>query len=102
MALLQEHVARFNRGVRTGDFGEMVSFFANDAELVFERIRVGPFVGRDAIAAAYRERPPDEEIVLLDDDGTYAWASKPEVAAGQLVVTERDGEIARLVIRYDR
>ncbi len=26
----------------------------------------------------------------------------PEVPAGQLFVTERDGEIARLVIRYDR
>jgi hypothetical protein len=40
--------------------------------------------------------------VLLDGEGTYAWASEPEVAAGQIFLTERDGEIARLVIRYDR
>lgn len=102
MTLLEEHVERFNRGVRTGDFGEMVSFFAEDAELVFEGIPVGPFVGRDAIAEAYRTQPPDDEIVLLDGDGTYAWATEPEVPAGQLFLEERDGEIARLVIRYDR
>ncbi len=80
----------------------MVSFFADGAELVFEGIPVGPFVGRDAIAEAYRTQPPDDEIVLLDGDGTYAWGSEPDVPAGQLFLEERDGEIARLVIRYDR
>lgn len=80
----------------------MVAAFSQDAELVFEGIPVGPFVGRDAIAKAYRAQPPDDEIVLLDGDGTYAWAGQPEVPAGQLFLTERDGEIARLVIRYDR
>jgi steroid delta-isomerase len=102
VTLLEEHVERFNRGVRSGDFGEMVSSFAEDAELVFEGIPVGPFVGRDAIAEAYRAQPPDDEIVLLHGDGTYAWAKEPELPAGQLFLTERDGEIARLVIRYDR
>jgi hypothetical protein len=80
----------------------MVAAFAADAELVFEGIPVGPFAGRAAIAEAYRARPPDDAIVLLDADGTYAWASAPEVPAGQLFLTERDGEITRLVIRYDR
>lgn len=100
--MLDEHVDRFNHGVRTGDFGSMVAAFAEDAELVFEGIPVGPFVGTDAIREAYRMQPPDDEIVLLDADGTYAWASAPDVPAGQLFLTERDGEIARLVIRYDR
>jgi steroid Delta-isomerase len=100
--LLEEHVERFNQGVRTGDFGPMVEAFFDDAELVFVGIPVGPFVGREAIAEAYRTRPPDDEIVLLDGDGTYAWAAEPQVPAGQLLLTERDGEIAKLVIRYDR
>jgi steroid Delta-isomerase len=100
--VLEEHVERFNRGVRTGDFGEMVSSFADDAELVFEGIPAGPFVGREAIADAYRAQPPDDEIVLLDGDGTYAWASEPDVPAGQMFLSERDGEIVKLVIRYDR
>ena len=102
MTLLEEHVARFNEGVRTGDFGAMVGAFAEDAELDFEGIPVGPFHGREAIGEAYAARPPDDEIVLLDAEGTYAWASAPEVSAGQMFLTERDGEIARLVIRYDR
>ena len=100
--MLAEHVERFNRGARSGDFGEMVSFFAEDADLVFEGIPVGPFQGREAIAAAYAAQPPDDEIVLLDDDGTYAWAKDPATPAGQMFLTERDGEIAKLVIRYGR
>jgi steroid Delta-isomerase len=102
LTLLEAHVERFNHGVRSGDFGPMVAAFSEDAELVFQGIPVGPFLGREAIGAAYAERPPDDEIVLLDGEGTYAWASEPEVAAGQMFLTERDGEIARLVIRYDR
>ena len=100
--MIAEHVERFNRGVRSGDFGEMVSFFADDAELVFEGIPVGPFVGRDAIGEAYAAQPPDDEIILLDGDGTYAWAKEAAIPAGQMSLTERDGEIARLVIRYNR
>jgi hypothetical protein len=100
--VLGEHVDRFNYGVRTGDFEPMVAAFARDAELVFEGILVGPFVGRETIGEAYRAQPPDDEIVLLDGDGTYAWASQPDIPAGQMFLTERNGEIARLVIRYDR
>jgi steroid Delta-isomerase len=80
----------------------MVSFFAEEAELVFEGIPVGPFYGREAIGEAYAAQPPDDEIVLLGSDGTYAWAKEPGIPAGQMFLTERDGEIARLVIRYDR
>jgi steroid Delta-isomerase len=80
----------------------MVEAFSEDAELRFEGIPVGPFAGRDAIAEAYRAQPPDDEIVLLDADGTYAWANEPEISAGQMFLTERDGEIVRLVVRYDR
>jgi steroid Delta-isomerase len=102
LTLLERHVRRFNQGVRIGDFGPMVDAFADDAELVFEGIPVGPFIGREAIREAYRSQPPDDEIVLLDGDGTYAWAHEPAIPAGQIFLTERDGEIARLVIRYDR
>ncbi len=80
----------------------MVAAFSNDAELDFEGIPVGPFAGREAIGDAYAAQPPDDEIVLLDDAGRYAWSKEPTVPAGQMFLTERDGEIARLVIRYDR
>jgi hypothetical protein len=108
VALLGDHVARFNAGVRSGDFGPMVDGFTEDGELVFEGIPVGPFRGREAIAAAYRTQPPDDEIELLDvaQDaegrvvGTYAWRRRPGVRAGALVLLPRDGRIARLVIHY--
>jgi steroid Delta-isomerase len=102
LSLLEEHVERFNAGVRSGDFGPMVAAFAEDAELVFEGIPVGPFFGREAIGAAYSAQPPDDEIVLLDGDGTYAWAKEPETPAGQMYLTEREGKIAHLRIRYGR
>ena len=108
VALLTDHVARFNAGVRSGDFGPMVDGFTDDAELVFEGIPVGPFRGREAIAAAYREQPPDDEIELLDvaQDGagrvvaSYAWRRRPGVRAGALVLSPRQQRIARLVIHY--
>ena len=59
------HVERFNHGVRTGDFGPMLEQFTADAELHFEGVAVGPFVGRSVIAEAYAQNPPDDEIDVL-------------------------------------
>jgi hypothetical protein len=108
VALVAAHVARFNAGVRSGDFGPMVDGFSEDAELIFEGIPVGPFRGREAIAAAYRTRPPDDEIELLDAEqdsqgrvvASYAWRRRPGVRAGALVLVPREGRITRLVIHY--
>jgi steroid delta-isomerase len=86
----------------------MLAGFAPDAELVFEGVPVGPFAGRDAIAEAYRLRPPTDEVRLLGDprveDGAlvadYAWASEG-TRAGRMIVTPRDGAIARLVVTFE-
>ena len=106
--VLTDHVGRFNRGIRTGDFAPMLATFADDAELVFEGVPVGPFIGRDAIEQAYRTRPPDDEVRLLgparsEGDAVvadYAWA-REGTRAGRMVVTERDGAIARLVVTFE-
>jgi hypothetical protein len=105
--LLTRHVARFNEGVRTGDFGPMTDWFTDDAELIFENIPVGPFHGREAIAAAYASQPPADEIVLLRARTTgnlivtsYAWASAPADHAGDMVITVDGDRIARLVVVY--
>jgi steroid Delta-isomerase len=108
VAILTGHVARFNAGVRDGDFGPMVDGFTDDAELVFEGIPVGPFRGREAIAAAYRMQPPDDEIELLDAEqdsegrvvASYAWHRRPGIPAGTMVLETRDERIARLVVHY--
>jgi steroid Delta-isomerase len=102
LTLLEEHVARFNEGVRTGDWSSMLELLADDAVLEFEGIPVGPFHGKDAVGAAYRAQPPDDEIVLLDGGPEYAWSRAPTVKAGELHVEERDGRIARLLVVYLR
>jgi steroid Delta-isomerase len=97
-----EYVSRFNEGVRTGDWTRMLELLADDCTLRFEGIPVGPFTGRDAIAAAYREQPPDDEIVLLDGGPAYAWARDPAARAGELHLAERDGRIAAITVHYER
>jgi len=60
-----------------------------------------PFAGREAIAEAYAAQPSDDEIVLLHEDGTLR-LSEGARRPGQMFLTERDGQIRRLTIRYDR
>jgi steroid Delta-isomerase len=107
--LLREHVERFNAGVRSGDFAPMLAAFAEDAELVFEGVPVGPFLGREAIAEAYRTQPPDDEVVLLDAReeaaevvAGYAWSSEPRVRSGEMRLAHDGATIRRLVVTFDR
>lgn len=110
MQLLHDHVERFNAGVASGDFGPMLAAFTDDAEMVFEGIPVGPFHGKQAIAAAYREQPPDAQIQVLDaterDDGVlvarYAWVGQPGEPGGELRLTPQDGRITKLVVTFDQ
>jgi len=106
--MLAEHVERFNEAVRSGDYETMLAGFAPDAEMAFEGVPVGPFAGRDAIAAAYAQQPPDDEVVLLGEirrdgdveEADYAWASEG-TRAGRMILTSRDGQIARLVVTFE-
>ena len=105
--LVQQHAKLFNQGVRTGNFGPMIAGFTDDAELIFHGIPVGPFRGKPAIAAAYRTRPPDDEIAVLatrEENGKiiaeYAWRRAPRAQAGGLIITPAGDKIARLVVIY--
>jgi steroid Delta-isomerase len=107
--LLREHVDRFNAGVRSGDFGPMLENFGDAAEMEFRGIPVGPFVGKEAIAAAYRAQPPDDELRVLEErdadgsvDARYAWLAEPDVPAGELLLTVESGLIRKLVVTFDR
>ena len=108
MSILEDHVRRFNEGVRSGDFGPMAAAFAEDAEMHFEGVPVGPFIGRDAISAAYRDRPPDDEVEIFDPeerDGVivarYAWRRDNGRQAGEMRLSPRNGEIQKLVVTFD-
>ena len=108
VAVLDAHVRRFNDAVRSGDFRAMVAGFTPDAEMAFEGVSVGPFVGREAIAEAYARPPSTDEVRLLGaphvDGGRvecgYAWGAAGQ-PAGRMIVTTRGRLIARLVVTFD-
>lgn len=108
-AVLADHVRRFNDAVRTREFDQMVDGFAADAEMSFEGVPVGPFAGRDAIAAAYAAQPPDDEVRLLGEprvngdtvETDYAWAADEGRRAGRMILTARAAEITRLVVTFE-
>jgi RimJ/RimL family protein N-acetyltransferase len=108
LELLHDHVMRFNECVRTGDFGPMLERLTEDAVLEFEGVPVGPFRGRAAITAAYRDRPPDDEVRVLAAEerahglvvARYAWAKEPEASAGEMRITRDGARIARLVVTF--
>lgn len=108
MELVERHVELFNAGVRSRDFGPMLEHFTDDAELVFEGVPVGPFTGRDAIAAAYAAQPPEDQLDVLgvERDGEtivvpYSWHRDAGRRSGRMVFTMRDGRISRLVVAFE-
>jgi RimJ/RimL family protein N-acetyltransferase len=106
--LLHDYVGDHNECVRTGDWSALASWFSEDAELVFEGVPVGPFVGREAIAAAYAERPPDDQVQtfrVTETDGQvsalYGWLATPSHVSGRMVVAAADGRIRRLRVTFE-
>lgn len=103
--VVRKYVATHNLGVRTGDFSQLISLFAADAEMVFEFGSLGSLRGREEIANAFRVHPPSDELVLgapLDSGPElrfeYHWQSSPETRTGVLAFSLAENKIARLVI----
>ena len=104
--LVDRHVRAFNHGVRSGDWEPMLAGLADDAELRFENVPVGPFSGIGEIRRAYLEQPPDDELRLLgsqDNDehtavAAFAWLRG---GTGRLVIEHDRGAITRLTVVFD-
>jgi RimJ/RimL family protein N-acetyltransferase len=106
--LLHDYVGDHNEGVRTGDWSSLAAWFADDADLVFDGVPVGPFAGRDAIVTAYREQPPDDQVLTFrveeaDGDVTalYGWLATPSSVSGRMVVTPARDRIRRLRVTFE-
>jgi len=108
IGLLHDYVMVHNECVRTGDWQPLAEWFTEDAQLAFEGVPVGPFDGREAIAAAYDAQPPDDEVVIFgteeSSDGVvarYGWLREPGKQAGRIIVTQRDGKIEKLTVTFE-
>jgi steroid Delta-isomerase len=110
VALLHDYVTVHNECVRTGDWEPLGEWFADDAELLFDGVPVGPFSGRERILAAYRERPPDDEVLVFaveqEDSATivalYGWLQAPATPAGRMFVATRKDKIVKLTVTFER
>jgi hypothetical protein len=108
MSSLDRYIDAHNAAVRSGDWSRFGEWFADDAELRFEGVPIGPFRGREEIRDAYEARPPDDEVdirnVRSQGERTiadYGWQADGGVRAGELRVTW-DGDLIReLVITFE-
>jgi RimJ/RimL family protein N-acetyltransferase len=106
--LLHEYVGVHNECVRTGEWDALQDWFADDAELAFEGVPIGPFRGAAEIVRAYRERPPDDFVVTFRvvEDGArvvadYGWLREPAKTAGRMLLTPAGNRVAKLMITFD-
>lgn len=75
-----EHVSAFNHSVRSGDWTAFADRFTSDATMRFVGVPVGPFNGREAIAAGYTSQPPSDTLTVRRaassgdvDELCFAW-----------------------------
>jgi hypothetical protein len=108
---MESHVARFNEGVRSGDWEPMLATFADSAEFRLENVPGGgtlAYSGLDEIRRGYGEQPPDDEIRLvgIQDDvqddrvtAAFAWVRG---GTGRIVLEHERGAVTRLVVVFDQ
>jgi hypothetical protein len=108
---IADHVRRFNAAVESGDFDEFAAGFAEDAVMRFAGVPAGPFVGRAAIADAYRAQPPDDTMTVIAVSPTGPGSARVRFAwdaggTGTMDLTWREGaggdrEVSALVVTFD-
>jgi hypothetical protein len=99
--ILDSHIAAVNAVAAGGDAEQLAAGLTPDCTMTFEGIPVGPFEGREAVVAAYRANPPDDQVVVLDSklgegriEATYAWSADPGRPAGR-VLLELEGDLVK-------
>ncbi|RZT11896.1 SnoaL-like protein [Kribbella sp. VKM Ac-2569] len=102
MSRTADHVDAFNLAVTTGDWDTFAERFALDATMRFVGVPVGPFEGRPAIAAAYRENPPAETMTLLEDGDEQARFRWSGGGTGSMELRwAPDGSVQALTVSFD-
>ncbi len=97
--LLTAYVKAHNAGFRSGDFAALGELLLPTASMRFHGVEIGPFDNAKAILQAFREQPPDDELVVQSirafgdksATATYSWASALGKSGGRLhVIAHRE------------
>jgi steroid Delta-isomerase len=99
------HVAAFNESVRSGEWAGFAGRFATDATMRFAGVPVGPFIGRDANAAAYASEPPSDTLTVTSavrsgDVAELGFAWDSTGATGTMTVRWSGGKVAELTVTF--
>jgi steroid Delta-isomerase len=99
------YVAAFNDCARSGEWADFARRFMPDATMHFAGIPVGPFSGREAIAAAYASQPPSDTLTVTRsassgevDDLRFAWDSSS--ATGTMTLRWIGDLVAELTVTF--
>jgi hypothetical protein len=99
------HVEAFNASVRSGDWADFAGRFAPDATMRFAGVPVGPFTGREAIAAAYTAQPPTDTLTVTRgvssgdvDELWFAWDGTGDT--GTMLLRWNGDLIAELTVTF--
>lgn len=102
---VREQCRLFNEGVSTGDWSGYLAAFAPDATVAIEGDPSSPYVGREAIVAAYTEAPPDDTITVRSvesagdiDVARFDWTAG---GGGTLRLRWNGDRIAELTVQLD-
>jgi hypothetical protein len=98
------HVAAFNDSVRSGDWDAFAGRFTPDATMRFTGIPVGPFTGREAIAAGYATQPPSDTLTVTravsSGDVDELWFAWDNGSTGTMILRWRGDLIAELTVAF--
>jgi steroid Delta-isomerase len=99
------HVAAFNDSVQSGQWADFAGRFTPDATMRFVGMPVGPFTGREAIAAGYASRPPSDTVTVTRgvssgavDELWFAWDSSG--TTGTMTLRWSGDLIAELTVTF--
>ncbi|HUA43139.1 MAG TPA: nuclear transport factor 2 family protein [Streptosporangiaceae bacterium] len=99
------HIAAFNESVRSGQWADFARRFTPDATMRFVGVPVGPFTGREAIAAGYASQPPTDTLTVTSvmssgdvDKLSFAWDSASNT--GTMILRWTGDLVAELAVIF--
>ena len=99
------HIAAFNDSVRSGEWADFAGRFTPEATMRFVGVPVGPFTGREAIAAGYASQPPSDTLTVSrcvsSGDVDELWFTWHSGGTGTMILRWSGELIAELIVTFN-